>query len=268
MQITLGNCSPFPKMGREGTLQTRRAEVFLLGNGADRVDVTLDIADNELAVATHATLQIHKVAGVADSSDALDDGLALPGEVLVLVASRFHGLLHLRQACDWLWGPPWTTLDRRAVGVVEVFVHPLERLFSLRHGLGGSSLFDGQRCFNRFAQFMLPMEESWGVMRPEVLFYIGQQSWSLIAGRLKKKGFKEERMTTIRLYDIGKSTTLESNKSLRSLVLRPSERHPLAVARAMANATSCCPTPRRRASRTTKTSSSSASSANIQAEYR
>jgi hypothetical protein len=31
---------------------------------------------------------------------------------------------------------------------------------------------------------------------------------------LKKKGFKEERMTTIGLYDIGKSTTLESNKSL------------------------------------------------------
>ena len=31
---------------------------------------------------------------------------------------------------------------------------------------------------------------------------------------LKKKGFKEERVTAIRLYDMGKSTTLESNKSL------------------------------------------------------
>src|SRR5262245_38042048 len=31
---------------------------------------------------------------------------------------------------------------------------------------------------------------------------------------LKKKGFKEERVTTIGLYDIGTSTTLESNKSL------------------------------------------------------
>jgi len=30
---------------------------------------------------------------------------------------------------------------------------------------------------------------------------------------LKKKGFKEERVTTIGLYDSGKSTTLESNKS-------------------------------------------------------
>jgi hypothetical protein len=31
---------------------------------------------------------------------------------------------------------------------------------------------------------------------------------------LKKKGFKEKRATTIGLYDSGKSTTLESNKSL------------------------------------------------------
>ena len=30
---------------------------------------------------------------------------------------------------------------------------------------------------------------------------------------LKKKGFKEERVTTIGLYAIGTSTTLESNKS-------------------------------------------------------
>jgi len=31
---------------------------------------------------------------------------------------------------------------------------------------------------------------------------------------LKKKGFKEERVTTMGLDDIGISTTLESNKSL------------------------------------------------------
>jgi len=30
---------------------------------------------------------------------------------------------------------------------------------------------------------------------------------------LKKKGFNEERVTTIGLYDIGTSTSLESNKS-------------------------------------------------------
>ena len=32
---------------------------------------------------------------------------------------------------------------------------------------------------------------------------------------LKNKGFKEERMTKVRLYAIDKSTTLESNKSLK-----------------------------------------------------
>ena len=32
---------------------------------------------------------------------------------------------------------------------------------------------------------------------------------------LKNKGFKEESMTKVRLYAIGKSTTLESNKSHR-----------------------------------------------------
>jgi hypothetical protein len=31
---------------------------------------------------------------------------------------------------------------------------------------------------------------------------------------LKKKGFKKESMTTVGLYAIGTSTTLESNKSL------------------------------------------------------
>jgi hypothetical protein len=34
---------------------------------------------------------------------------------------------------------------------------------------------------------------------------------------LKKKGFKEERVTTMGLDDIGISTTLESNKSLTGL---------------------------------------------------
>jgi hypothetical protein len=35
---------------------------------------------------------------------------------------------------------------------------------------------------------------------------------------LKKKGFEEERMTTIGLDDLGTSTTLESNKSLAAIV--------------------------------------------------
>src|SRR5262245_29567055 len=39
---------------------------------------------------------------------------------------------------------------------------------------------------------------------------------------LKNKGFREERMTKIGLYAIGKSKTLESNKSLaRSTIFKP-----------------------------------------------
>jgi hypothetical protein len=36
---------------------------------------------------------------------------------------------------------------------------------------------------------------------------------------LKNKGFKEESMTKIRLYALGTSTTLESNKSLAQIAL-------------------------------------------------
>src|SRR5712692_9745966 len=80
------------------TIPARLAEVFLLGNRADRVDVLLDIPCNELAVATHAALQVHKVVGVADGANALRDLLALCAEALVLVARRFHLLRNLREA--------------------------------------------------------------------------------------------------------------------------------------------------------------------------
>src|SRR5262249_12162849 len=165
-------------------LQARRAELFLLGNGADRGEVLLDITGDELAVATHAALQVHKVVGVANGTNALGDLLTLPGETLVLVARGFHALRYLFQPWNRLWRAAWTTLGRLAIGVVAALVHPLERLFSLRHGLGRSSLFDGQRRCDRFAQLMLHMEEVRRVMRPEVLFHIRQQAWGLIAGRL------------------------------------------------------------------------------------
>jgi len=42
---------------------------------------------------------------------------------------------------------------------------------------------------------------------------------------LKKKGFKEESMTKVRLYALGTSTTLESNKSERGYqILRRSRK--------------------------------------------
>src|SRR5262249_25954778 len=81
-------------------------------------------------------------------------------------------------------GAPWTTLGRLTMGIVAALVHLLEHLFRLRHGLGGSPLFDGQGRCDRCAQLMLHMEEVRRVMRPEVLYHIRQQARRLIAGRL------------------------------------------------------------------------------------
>src|SRR5262245_30249178 len=61
-------------------LQARLAEPFLLRNGANRLDVMLDIRGNELAVAPYAALQVHKVVGVTDGTEALGDRLALSAE--------------------------------------------------------------------------------------------------------------------------------------------------------------------------------------------
>jgi hypothetical protein len=46
------------------------------------------------------------------------------------------------------------------------------------------------------------------------MFHHGPRNAPPYVRPLKKKGFKEDRVTTIGLYDIGTSTTLESNKSL------------------------------------------------------
>ena len=72
---------------------------------------------------------------MADGADALGDLLALRGEALMLLVSRFDLLRNLLEAWRRLWGTPWTTLCRLAVGVVESLMHPLERLFGLRDGL-------------------------------------------------------------------------------------------------------------------------------------
>ena len=53
------------------TSHARLAEMFLLGNSADRIDVLLDIARYQLAVAPHTSLQVDKVVGVANGANAL-----------------------------------------------------------------------------------------------------------------------------------------------------------------------------------------------------
>jgi hypothetical protein len=60
-------------------LEAGLTEPFLLRNGANRRDVLLDIARNELAVAPYAAFQVDKVVGVANGTDALGDCLTLLG---------------------------------------------------------------------------------------------------------------------------------------------------------------------------------------------
>src|SRR4029453_12474888 len=131
-----------------------------------------------------AALQVDKVVGVANGANALGDLLALPAEALMLLASGFHFLPTLLQTWKHLWGASWTALCRLGVGVSKGLMHSLGRLFSLGDRLGGSALFDGQGGCNGLAQLMLDMEEVRRMMRPKVLFHIGEKARRLITGRL------------------------------------------------------------------------------------
>ena len=62
-------------LGFLNPLQACLAEAFLVSNGADRVDVLLDITRYELAVAPYTSLQVNKVVGVTDGPDALRETL-------------------------------------------------------------------------------------------------------------------------------------------------------------------------------------------------
>ena len=66
-------------------------------------------------------------------------------------------------------------------------MHPLARLFSLANSLFGGTLFAGHGSGDGLAQCMLHMEEVRRVMRPKVVFNIGQNPGSLITGGLNDR---------------------------------------------------------------------------------
>ena len=59
----------------------------MLGNGANLIDVSLDVRGDQRAVSTHPALEIDKMIGVANATDALCDLFALLGQALVCTAA-------------------------------------------------------------------------------------------------------------------------------------------------------------------------------------
>jgi hypothetical protein len=148
-------------LGFVDPIETTLAELFVLGNGANRLNVRADICGDELAVATHTALQVHKVIGLADGLKALFDLLALLGKSLVLTAGRFEGLLGLCKAHRRFWGAAWPALCGLLVCAFKTHVHLIKSLLCLAERLVGSPLFGGQGCTNGGTEGMLDMEHVW-----------------------------------------------------------------------------------------------------------
>ena len=84
-------------LGFLDTLQTALAESFVLGNGANVLDMPLNIGGDELAVAAHSALKIDTMVIVAKTTDVRLDLLTLLSEALVLMSDP-HATSQ-RQAC-------------------------------------------------------------------------------------------------------------------------------------------------------------------------
>ena len=91
-------------LGLSHPLHACLTEPFVLGNGANRVNLCADICRNALAVSAHASLSIDTVVGLAEVTDALGDLLSLGTDALELLARRLRVLCELLQACGCLWG--------------------------------------------------------------------------------------------------------------------------------------------------------------------
>src|SRR5215208_2413811 len=160
-------------LGFLDTFQAALAESFLLGHGANLLDVLLDIRGDELAVSAHPALEIDTMVVVANTTDTRLDLFALLSEPLVLTTSRFEGLLGVLQAHGFLWGAPWTALFGLITRVLRVTLQPFELLFGLGDGLVGRPFFGGHGTRNRFDQLVLDMEQVRRVMRLQIVFHIG-----------------------------------------------------------------------------------------------
>src|ERR1043166_3986352 len=97
-------------LGFLDALQAALAQSFVLGKGANLLDVLLDISGNEVAVAAPPALQIDTMVVVADAPETRLDLCTLLRETLVLTTGRCEHLLGVLQAHGCLWGASWTVL--------------------------------------------------------------------------------------------------------------------------------------------------------------
>jgi hypothetical protein len=157
----------------------------LLGHGADRVDLLVDVARTQLIVATDTSLQVDEGVRGANGPPGVPHLLSRVGEALTRVASRFHSASCW--ACSRLGadfgGRPGPRRSWPCGVSVGVLLARLEGLCSRRQPLVGGTLCGGQRCCNRLAQLMLSREDVGGVLGTEVMGTVGQQPWRLVARR-------------------------------------------------------------------------------------
>src|SRR5215831_12982534 len=115
-------------LGFLDTLQTALAQSFVLGNGANVVDVPLNIRGDELAVAAHPALKIDKMVIVAEATDVRLDLLTLLSEALVLTARRGERLLGLLLAPGGFWGTARPVRFGLVTGALRAGLHVFELL--------------------------------------------------------------------------------------------------------------------------------------------
>src|SRR5215475_76786 len=110
-------------LGLLDTLQAALAQSFVLGNGANLRDVSLDIRGNESTIATHPALQVDKVVGVANAPDTRLHLGPLLSETLVLTTGRCERVLGLLQAHGFLWGTARPVRCGRLICALRVALH-------------------------------------------------------------------------------------------------------------------------------------------------
>ena len=159
-------------LGFLDTFRAALAEPFVLGNGANLLDMLLDIRGNESTVSAHAALEIDTMVIVANATDIRLDLFALRSEPRVLATGRFERVLGLLQAHGFLWRPTRPALFGLVICAYRVGLQPFELRCGFADGLLCRPFFGGHGTRDGFDPLVLHMKQVRCVMRLEVVFHI------------------------------------------------------------------------------------------------